>query len=86
MHVFLSGGTGHTGTAFTKELLSRGQVVTVLARPSSVPKIPSGAAVAPGDALNAPTFENQIGAADTFVHLVGGRASGSLEGTRIPRD
>ncbi|HZP23375.1 MAG TPA: NAD(P)H-binding protein [Terriglobales bacterium] len=69
--VFLTGGTGYIGTALARELLQRGHLVRVLARPGSEHKVPAGCQVLHGDALRADTYAAQVAPADTLVHLVG---------------
>jgi uncharacterized protein YbjT (DUF2867 family) len=69
--VFLTGGTGFLGRSLATELLRRGHRVRALARPGSESRIVQGCEVVHGDALRAETYAANIGAADTFVHLVG---------------
>src|SRR5271157_1997099 len=69
--VFLTGGTGFLGRSLAAELLRRGHRVRALARPASESRIVQGCDVVHGDALRAETYAANIGAADTFVHLVG---------------
>ena len=70
MKIFISGGTGYLGTHLIPELLERSHTITVLARPASAHKVPSGCEIVHGDALNSATFQEAI-QADTYVHLVG---------------
>ncbi|SRR5581483_4068219 len=69
--VFLSGGTGYVGRALVARLLAHGCRARVLARESSRGKVPAGAEVVLGNALDAATFGAAVSAADTFVHLTG---------------
>jgi len=69
--VFISGGTGYVGRALTGQLIARGHTVRVLARPGSESKVPPGAQVVPGNALDAATFASAVSPVDTFVHLTG---------------
>jgi uncharacterized protein YbjT (DUF2867 family) len=69
--VFVSGGTGYVGRALVAQLIARGHRARVLARPGSERKVPAGAEVIPGDALNAATFSSAVSADDTFVQLTG---------------
>lgn len=69
--VFLTGGTGFLGRSLAVELLRRGHRVRVLVRPGSESRVVRGCDVVHGDALRADTYASNIGAADTFVHLVG---------------
>jgi uncharacterized protein YbjT (DUF2867 family) len=69
--VFVTGGTGYIGTRLIPRLLSRGHRVRALARSGSVGRVPAGAAVVVGDALNPDSFASALRAGDTLVHLVG---------------
>ena len=69
--IFLTGGTGFLGRSLAAELLRRGHRVRSLARPGSESRIVQGCEVVHGDALRSETYAANIGAADTFVHLVG---------------
>jgi uncharacterized protein YbjT (DUF2867 family) len=69
--VFVTGGTGYIGTRLIPRLLSRGHRVRALARSGSVGRVPSGAAVVVGDALDPDSFASALRAGDTLVHLVG---------------
>ena len=69
--VFVTGATGYIGRALIAELLARGHAVRALARRSSLHRVPPGATIVEGDALNTATFAHGIAPADTFVHLVG---------------
>jgi uncharacterized protein YbjT (DUF2867 family) len=69
--VFVTGATGYLGRALIPALLSRGHAVRALARPASVQRIPAGAHVVAGDALDPESFAHAVAPADTLVHLVG---------------
>ena len=69
--IFVSGGTGYVGRALVAKLIARGHRARVLARPGSERKVPTGAEVVPGDALNAATFSSAVSADDVLVHLTG---------------
>ena len=69
--VFVTGGTGYLGRALLPMLLARGHAVCALARPGSEARLPDGATVVRGDALDAPSFSGEIRACDTVAHLVG---------------
>jgi uncharacterized protein YbjT (DUF2867 family) len=71
MHVFVTGGTGYLGTRLVHELLARGHEVRVLTRPGSVGRVPPGAGVVVGDALDPAAVVAALRAGDTLVHLVG---------------
>lgn len=59
------------GRSLIPELLRRGHEVRALARRGSEAKLPAGCAPLVGDPLDAESFVNEIGPADTFVQLVG---------------
>jgi uncharacterized protein YbjT (DUF2867 family) len=69
--VFVSGGTGYLGQMLVRRLLERGHDVHVLARPGSEAKVPRGAQVVAGNALDAATFSAAVAPCDTFVQLTG---------------
>ncbi len=71
--VFITGGTGYLGVPLIKALLDKGQgyVVHALVRPQSASRLPAGALLVLGDALDAASFATNIPAATTLVHLVG---------------
>src|SRR5260370_23661500 len=71
MQVFESCGIGYKGQAMTRAVLQRGHSVRVLARPGSENKVPAGAEVLLGNALDASTFGAQVRRGETFVQLVG---------------
>ena len=59
------------GRALIPALLSRGHKVRALTRPGSAHKVPAGAEVIAGDALDPGSFADSIAPCDTLVHLVG---------------
>jgi len=69
--VFITGGTGYVGRRLARALLELGHEVQVLTRPGSTGRVPSGASAVVGDALDASSFQDQLRAGDTLVHLVG---------------
>jgi uncharacterized protein YbjT (DUF2867 family) len=69
--VFVTGATGYLGRGLVPALVARGHSVRALARPGSEARVPPGAEVAPGDALDGASFAAAIAPADTLVHLVG---------------
>jgi uncharacterized protein YbjT (DUF2867 family) len=70
-HVFIAGATGYMGQRLAGELTRRGHAVSGLVRAGSEQKLPVGCAAVIGNALDALTFREKLGAADTFVQLVG---------------
>ena len=69
--VFVTGGTGYVGRPLVERLTARGHRVRALARPRSAGRLPAGAEIVLGDALDARTFADAVAPADTLVHLVG---------------
>ena len=70
-HVFVTGATGYIGRALIGTLVERGHGVRALARAASAHRVPPGAAVIVGDALQPATFADAVAPADTLVHLIG---------------
>lgn len=70
-HIFITGATGYLGRYLIPALLARGHTVRALARAGSARRVPPGAEVIIGDALDAATFASAIAPADTLVHLIG---------------
>lgn len=72
MHdVFVTGATGYIGQALIRVLLAKGYQVRALTRPGSEHKLPPGAFIVTGNALDPRSFVNHIAPAKTLVHLVG---------------
>ncbi len=69
--VFITGASGFMGRALIAALLSRGHKVRALARQASQHRIPAGAEVIVGNALDPSSFAATIAPADTLVHLIG---------------
>src|SRR5262245_31210583 len=69
--VFIAGSTGYIGRAVIPQLIARGHRVRALVRPSSAGRAPGSCEIVLGDPLDRSTFERSIGAADTFLQLVG---------------
>ena len=70
-HVFVTGGSGYLGRPLIAELLDRGHRVRALVRPGSEHRIPAGAELVFGNALDSTGWRAHVAPADTFVHLVG---------------
>jgi uncharacterized protein YbjT (DUF2867 family) len=69
--VFITGGTGYIGRRLATVLVARGHRVRVLARAASASKVPAGAELVVGNALEAASFSAALAAGETLVHLVG---------------
>jgi uncharacterized protein YbjT (DUF2867 family) len=69
--VFVTGGTGFMGRELIALLLARGHSVTALVRKGSERRLPAGTTAVFGDPLSRASIALQVGAADTFVQLVG---------------
>jgi len=69
--VLVTGGTGFIGRNTIPELLTRGHRVRMLARQESLRRVPAGAEVVPGDALDADSITAALQPGDTVIHLVG---------------
>jgi uncharacterized protein YbjT (DUF2867 family) len=69
--IFITGGTGYVGRRLVRALLELGHDVRVLTRPGSSSRVPVGAAAVVGNALDPSTFQDELRAGDTLVHLVG---------------
>lgn len=69
--VFVAGGTGYIGRRLISRLLDRGHEVRALIRSGSEQKLAPGCTAVMGNALDGPTYWQNISPADTFVQLVG---------------
>ncbi|SRR5258708_34129468 len=69
--IFITGGTGYLGTPLIRALVERGHQVRALVRPGSEKKLPPGAEVVLGNALDASSYAARIQPSHTFVQLVG---------------
>ena len=69
--ILIAGATGFIGRASALSLIARGHRVEALVRAPSVPRVPSGAMVEIGDALDAVALKNRLTPAHTLVALVG---------------
>lgn len=69
--VFITGATGYMGRSLIPALVARGHRVRALARETSAHRLPPGAEIVIGNALDPDTFSSAVAPADTLVHLVG---------------
>ena len=69
--VFITGATGYMGRSLIPALLTRGHSVRALVRETSAHRVPPGAEVIVGNALDPATFSSAVAPADTLVHLIG---------------
>ena len=69
--VFVTGATGYVGRALIPVLIARGHRVRALARDASARRVPPGAEIIRGNALDSSTFASAIAPADTLAHLIG---------------
>jgi nucleoside-diphosphate-sugar epimerase len=69
--VFITGSTGLIGRALVERLVERGHDVLALARSGSEAKVPRGARVVAGDALQSGAWASEVPRGAVFVHLVG---------------
>jgi uncharacterized protein YbjT (DUF2867 family) len=69
--VIVVGGTGYLGRPLIEKLCATGYDVAAVARPQSSAKVPAGCRVITGNVLDSKTYQDQIPAGSTFVHLVG---------------
>jgi uncharacterized protein YbjT (DUF2867 family) len=69
--VLVTGATGYIGQRLIPALLARGHAVRALARSGSRDRVPAGAEVVLGDALDPASVTAAARAGDTLVHLVG---------------
>ena len=71
LDILITGGTGYVGRHLIPRLIARGHRVRVLARAESVQRVPEGAAVVVGDALDPASVGAALQSGDTIIHLVG---------------
>jgi len=71
MRVFVSGGTGYMGRELIPRLIAAGHEIHALVRPGSESKLPTGAALVSGNALDEATFRDAVEGVDGYVHLAG---------------
>jgi len=69
--VFVTGANGYIGSRLVPVLLARGHRVTALVRPGRGSGLPAACCLVTGNALDAASFQEKIGDAETLVHLVG---------------
>ena len=69
--IFVTGANGYIGSCLVPALLARGHEVAALVRRGRESVLPGPCRVITGNALDAASFQNCIGEADTLVHLVG---------------
>jgi nucleoside-diphosphate-sugar epimerase len=70
--IFITGGTGYMGSLLISALLQTGDFrIKALVREGSEHKLPKGAEIITGDALNAGTYTAHARLADVFIHLIG---------------
>ncbi len=69
--ILITGGTGYIGQHVIPLLIARGHRVRVVARQSSLARVPAGAAAVSGDALNEDSIASALRPGDTVIHLVG---------------
>ena len=69
--VFITGATGYMGRSLIPALLTRGHSVRALVRETSAHRVPPGAEIIVGNALDPATFSSAVAPADTLVHLIG---------------
>jgi uncharacterized protein YbjT (DUF2867 family) len=69
--VLVTGATGYLGSRLVVALVARGHRVRAFARPRSSARVPAGASVALGDALDAASIGGALRPGDCLVHLVG---------------
>ena len=69
--IFITGGTGYIGSRLIPPLLTRGHRVRALVRLESRAPLPAGVELVRADPLQMDSYRNEIGSAETFVHLIG---------------
>jgi uncharacterized protein YbjT (DUF2867 family) len=83
--VLVTGGTGYIGRPLVETLVARGHRVRVLTRESSASRVPAGAEVVLGDALDAASVKAAVRMGDTIVHLVGTPHPGPAKAAEFAR-
>jgi uncharacterized protein YbjT (DUF2867 family) len=71
MKVFVTGGTGYMGSRLIPLLVGRGHEVKAVVRQGSETRLPAGTTPVVADPLRMDSYTEQVGGADTFVHLIG---------------
>src|SRR5258707_14772749 len=69
--ILITGGTGYIGQHVIPLLIARGHRVRVVARQSSLARVPAGAAAGSGGALHEDSLARAFGPGGTGIHLVG---------------
>ena len=69
--VVVAGGTGYIGRVLIERLCAGGFPVKAIARRQSASRVPAGCQAVIGNVLDATSYQEQISAGSTFVHLVG---------------
>jgi uncharacterized protein YbjT (DUF2867 family) len=69
--VFVTGATGYIGRPLIARLLHCGHRVRALARAESAARVPAGAELVTGNALQADSFAAAIAPGSTLIHLIG---------------
>ena len=71
MKVFITGGTGFLGAAFTEKMLSEGHLVTILSRSSQKSDRRAGLSFAKGNPTQKGSWQEEIGRYDVVINLAG---------------
>ncbi|NJM07742.1 NAD-dependent epimerase/dehydratase family protein [Candidatus Gracilibacteria bacterium] len=89
MHTLIIGGTGLISTAITRQLIERGDRVTLYNRGQTPPRFEGEVTLIQGDRRNYPVFEAQIQAAGPFdcvIEMIGFTGEDSASLLRAVRD
>ncbi|MDB5105208.1 MAG: uncharacterized protein JWP91_2897 [Fibrobacteres bacterium] len=81
--IFLTGGTGYMGRRLIPLLLMRGHEVTALARPGSEAKLPPGARIVAGNALDPESLRESLSDCETWIQLIGTPRPAPWKGRRF---